>query len=157
MSNKGSIYAGILVFYIFLLLFFIFFAVAVFQITIIGQFHNIKNDMYLINRNVLMALQRDIMGEDKNGFYEQDVRSLIEEEIKRQWDADVSYVTEKGFVYKVNVKSAKIINDKDKMYIKSILNIQLRPVIFGELLREKLTFDAEECIKVEKMKGWSYE
>ena len=69
MNNRGNIYVGVLVFYIFLLLFFIFFGIVVFQIIIIGELNNIKSDMYLINRNVLIGLQRDVMGEDKNAVY----------------------------------------------------------------------------------------
>jgi len=157
MSNKGSTYAGVLMFYVFLFIFLVFFGITVFQIIIIGELNNIKNDMYLINRNVLLSLQRDIMGEDKNAFYEQDVKKLIEEEIKRQWNIDVSFVTETGFIYKVDVDSAKIINLEDRMYIESILDIELRPIIFSGALKEKLVFRAKESVKVEKMKGWSDE
>ncbi|MBQ8043053.1 MAG: hypothetical protein IJ272_02750, partial [Clostridia bacterium] len=89
MSNKGSVYVGILLFYVFLFMFFMFFCIAVFQTIITGELNNIKNDMYLINRNVLMSLNRDTMGEDQNAFYEQNVKRLVEEEIKRQWNADV--------------------------------------------------------------------
>ncbi len=157
MKNKGSIYAGILIFYILLFIFFVLFGTAVFQIVITAELHNIKNDMYLINRNVLMSLQRDVMGEDSNAFYEKDVKKLIEDEIKRQWNADVSRVTEKGFIYKVEVNNAKIVNTDDKMYIESLLDIELRPIVFQSMLNGKLKFMASEKVKVEKMKGWSYE
>lgn len=157
MNNRGSIYAVTLVFFVFLMLFLTFFGITAFQIIITGQLNNIKNDMFLINRNVLMALQRDVMGEDKNSIYEQDVEKLIEEEIKRQWNVDVYSVTDKGFIYKVEVTQAKVISLEDKMYIESILDIELRPLIFEKFLEGKLKFKANETVKVEKMKGWSYE
>jgi len=157
MRNKGSIYSGILLFYVFLLIFLMFFGIAVFQIIITGELTGIKNDMYLINRNVLMSLERDVMGEDQNSFYEKNAKKLIEEEIKRQWNADVSRVTDKGFIYKVDVTDAKIVNSEDKMYIESVLDIELRPIIFSEALKGKLVFKAKESVKAEKMKGWSYE
>jgi len=157
MNNKGSVYAGVLMFFIFFILFLVFFGITIFQIIITGELTNIKNDLYLINRNVLMSLQRDVMGEDKYAFYEQDVRFLVEEEIKRQWNADVSSVTENGFIYKVEVESAKIINLEDKMYIESLLDIELRPIIFKDILNGKLKFKASETVKVEKLKGWSDE
>jgi len=59
--------------------------------------------------------------------------------------------------YKVDVDSAKIINLEDRMYIESILDIELRPIIFSGALKEKLVFRAKESVKVEKMKGWSDE
>ena len=157
MRNRGSVYAGVLMFYVFLALFLMFFSITLFQIIITGELNNIKNDMYLINRNVLMSLQRDVMGEDKNAIYGQDVKKLIEEEIKRQWNVDVSSITDRGFIYKVEVDNAKITSLEDKMYIESVLDIELRPVIFNKFLEGKLKFEANECVKVEKMKGWSYE
>jgi len=157
MSNRGSSYLGILMFYLFFLLFLVFLGITVFQIVIIGELNNIKNDMYLINRNVLLSLQRDVMGEDNNAFYAQDVKSLIEKEIKRQWNVDVSCVTDKGFIYKVEIDSAKINSVNDKLYIESILDIELRPIIFQNILKGKLKFKAKESVKVEKMKGWSDE
>lgn len=157
MKNKGNIYLGLLIFYVIIFVFFMFFGVVAYKTIITGQLHTIKNDLYLINRNVLLALQRDFMGEDVNDFYEEDVKARIEEEIKRQWDIDVSSVTEKGFIYKVDIRSSKIINDNNKMYIESLLDIQLRPVIFNSILKDKLIFKTKEAVKVEKMKGWSYE
>ena len=157
MSNKGSVYAGILLFYIFFFIFFIFFGITVFQIIITAELSTIKNDMYLINRNVLLSLQRDVMGEDMCAFYEKDVKSLVEDEIKRQWNTDVSCFTDRGFIYKVEVDKAKIVTLEDKMYIESMLDIELKPIIFRDILEGKLKFKANEYVKVEKMKGWSYE
>lgn len=157
MNNKGSIYAGLLIFFIVVFVFLIFFGTVTFQTIIIGEMHNIKNDLYLINRNVLLALQRDIMGEDESAFYEQDVKLRIEEEIKRQWNADVSNVTEDGFIKKVDVESARIIKNGNVMYIESVLNIQLRSVLFQNILKDKLKFKTKETVKVEKLKGWSNE
>lgn len=157
MSNKGNIYAGVLILYAVMFMLFTFFGVAVFETVITGEFHTIKNDLFLINRNVLVELQRDIMGEDKNAFYEENVEKRLAEEIKRQWKLDVSSVTEYGFIRKIDIESAKIIKEKDKMYIESVFNIQLRPVVFVEALKDKLVFKTKEVVKVEKMKGWNDE
>jgi len=157
MSNRGSVYAGALIFYVIMFIFLMFFGITSYKTIITGQLHTIKNDLYLINRNVLLALQRDAMGEDKASFYEQDVANRIKEEIKRLWNIDVSSVTERGIIKKVDIESAKIINSDNKMYIESELKIQLRPVIFQDFLKDKLIFYTKEMVKVEKMKGWGYE
>lgn len=155
--NKGSISAILILFSGFIILFMVFFGVTLFEIVVTGELHEIKNDLYLINRNVLMALNHSLMGEDTNSFYEEDVRELIEEEIKRLWNVDVSGNTGRGKFLKVDVLKAKIINDGNKMYIDSAFRINLRPVLFGEILSDKLVFRAEERVKVEKMRGWNDE
>ncbi len=97
------------------------------------------------------------MGEDINNFYEKDVKNLVIEEIKRQWNVDVSQDTGNGIFDKVDIENAKIIKENEKMYIETTLNIKLKPVIFKNILQDKLAFRTKERLKVEKMKGWSYD
>lgn len=156
-KGRGSVAASLILFMIIVLIFLVFLGVALFQIVITGQLHEIKNDIYLINRNVLLSLQHDLMGEDINSFYEKDVKKLIEEEIKRLWNVDVSCDLDKGKFKFVEVLEAKIINEDDKMFIESCLNIKLRPVVFGTLLEDKLSFSTRERLKVEKMRSWNDE
>jgi len=156
-KNKGSISAILILFSGFIMLFMLFFGVALFEIVITGELHEIKNDLYLINRNVLMALNHEVMGEDINSFYELEVKKLVEEEIKRLWNVDVSSDTTDGKFAKIDVIDAKIVDDDKRMYIESLFRINLRPVLFGEILKDKLVFIAKERVKVEKMRGWSDE
>lgn len=151
-NNRGNISFAVILFGVIVLLFLIFLGTALFEIITIGEFHEIKNDLYLINRNVLMALSRDIMGEDINAFYEDNVKELIAEEIKRLWNIDVSCDLGQGRFIRVDINSAKIINEDDKMYIESELNIKLRPVILGAVLKDSLNFTTMEKVKVEKMR-----
>lgn len=153
-KNKGNIAFSILLFWSMILIFLTFLGVGLFQIVITGELHEIKNDLYLINRNVLMAIRHDLMAEDINSFYEKDVKKLVEEEIKRLWNIDVSCVLPDGKFVLVEVKEAKIVNENDVMFIESFLNIKLRPIIFREFLEDKLTFSTIERVKVEKMRGW---
>jgi len=151
-NNRGNISFTVALFGVIVLLFLIFFGTALFEIITIGEFHEIKNDLYLINRNVLMALSRDVMGEDINAFYEEDIKELLAEEIKRQWNVDVSCDLAQGRFIRVDINSAKIINEDDKMYIESELNISLRPVILGAVLKNSISFTTAEKVKVEKMR-----
>ena len=151
-NNKGNISFCVILFGMLVLVFLIFFGTALFEIITIGEFHEIKNDLYLINRNVLMALSRDVMGEDINAFYEKDVKELIAEEIKRQWNIDVSCDLEQGRFIRVDINDAQIINEANKMYIESELNIKLRPMILGTVLKDTLSFTTVEKVKVEKMR-----
>ena len=48
-------------------------------------------------------------------------------------------------------------NEKNKMYIESILNIKMRPVLFREALKDVLSFKTKEIVNVEKMTGWGDE
>lgn len=156
-KNRGSISAILILFSGFIILFIVFFGVALFEIVVTGELHEIKNDLYIVNRNVLMALNHSYMGEDVNSFYEQDVDKLIEEELKRLWNVDVSQSLRDNKFANVQVLSAKISGDESKRYIETSFKISLRPVLFSKILNNKLVFVTKERVKVEKLRGWNDE
>lgn len=152
-NNSGSVLAATIMLFGGICLILLFCGISLFQQITIGIFHNVKNDLYMINRNVLFSLQRDLMGEDQYDFYEKEVKLLIEEEIKRLWNIDVSRDTDHGVIERVDIVEAKVINKKNELEIESILKIRLRPIIFRELIEDKLIFYAKEITKVKKMRS----
>lgn len=157
MNNKGSILASAIMLFGGIVLILIFTGIALFEQTTIGLFHNIKNDLYMINRNVLLSIKRDMLGEDQYDFYEKEVKLLVEEEIKRLWNIDVSKDTGHGIIKKVDVIEAKIINRNKELEIQSILEIYLRPVIFKGMFDSKLKIRTKEVTRIKKMRGWNNE
>lgn len=157
MNNKGSVLASSIMLFGGIVVILVFTGIGLFQQITIGMFHNIKNDLYMVNRNVLLSIDRDMMGEDQYDFYEKEVKELVEEEIKRLWNADVSRDTEYGIIQRIDVIEANIINKKNELEIKTILKIQLRPVIFRNVFKDKLVFTTKEVTKVRKMRSWDDE
>ena len=72
-TNKGSILAASLMLFGGIAMLLVFAGIGIFEQITTGVFHNIKNDLYMINRNVLFSLQRDMLGEDEYDFYEKEV------------------------------------------------------------------------------------
>jgi len=136
-----------------LFIIFLFVVFLLFQYVTIDVFHDVKNNLYMVNRNVLLALNREQMGTDQNDFYEKRVKSLVSKEIENLWDVKVDEVQEEGIIRKIRIIEAKIRHETDKMYICSKLEISLNPFIFRNMLEERLKFIVTEETKVEKMKG----
>lgn len=153
-DNKGSVLASSLMLFCGIVIILVFFGIALFQQITVGVFHDIKNDLYMINRNVLLSLQRDLMGEDVYDFYEKEVKNLVEEEVKRLWNIDVSSDTRYGIIKRVDIIEAKIINKKSELIINSKLKISLRPIVFSGLFKDSLVFATNESAKVIKMRSW---
>lgn len=153
MRNRGSILAHMMMLVGVLLIIFVFVSVLLFQHVVIGVFHDAKNNLYMVNRNVLLALNREEMGVDRNGFYEERAKKLVEKEIKRLWNIKVGQEQKKGIIQKIEIEEVKIRHDGERMYICSELEISLRPIIFQKALQDKLIFTVAEETKVEKMKG----
>ena len=136
-----------------LLIVFVFVASLLFQHVVIGVFHDVKNNLYMVNQNVLLALNREEMAIDKNSFYEKKAKKLVQDEIERLWRIKVGQEQHKGIIKEIEIKEVKIRYESDKMYICSSLEIILHPIIFQDALQDKLRFIVKEETKVEKMRG----
>jgi len=152
-KNRGSILAHMMLLVGVLLIIFVFVATLLFQHVVIGVFHDVKNNLYMVNKNVLLALNREEMGVDKNKFYENKARKLVQNEIERLWGIKVGQEQNNGIIQKIKIEEVKIRHEQDRMYICSRLEISLRPLIFQDILQDKLKFIVAEETKVEKMKG----
>ena len=130
-----------------------FVGILVFQYSATGVFHEVKNNLYMVNRNVLLALNREQMGEDQYGFYEKRAKNLVQNEIERLWGMKVGTVYENGMVRKIEIKDVGIRHEKERMYICSELKFFLNPIVFRSVLADKLCFVVKEESKVEKIKG----
>lgn len=150
-DNKGSVLASSAMLFGGIVLILTILGIALFEQITTGVFHEIKNDLYMINRNVLLSIKREYMGEDIYDFYEKEVEELVKNEIKKLWNADVSVDTAKGFVQKVDVLEAKIFNKKSELEINTVLKLQLRALVFKEFFKDNLVFTVRENTKIRKM------
>jgi len=152
-SERGSILAHMMMLVGVLFIILLFVAILLFQHMMTGVFHDVKNNLYMVNRNVLLALNREDMGVDENGFYEKKAKSLVEKEIEQLWGIKVGQEQTKGMIRKIRIENVKIRHEEDKMYICSQLEISLHPLIFQETLKDKLRFKVAEETKIQKMRG----
>ena len=88
-QSKGSILAHLMMLLGVLFILLLFVAIILYQYVLTDIFHETKNNLYMVNRNVLMALNREQMGLDENSFYQSKVESLVEKEIERLWGIKV--------------------------------------------------------------------
>ena len=72
-DNKGSVLASSVMLFGGIVLILTILGIALFEQITTGVFHEIKNDLYMINRNVLLSIKREYMGEDIYDFYEKEV------------------------------------------------------------------------------------
>lgn len=152
-NERGNILAHLMMLIGVLFVILLFVAILLFQHVMISVFHDVKNNLYMVNRNVLLALNREEMGVDQSGFYENKAKSLVRKEIERLWDVKVGSEQEEGIIRKIQIEEVKIRHETDQMYICSKLEIFLNPFIFRDKLKDTLKFKVTEETKIEKMKG----
>lgn len=150
---RGSICAYLMAFIGILTVIIVFVGFLVFQYIAVGVFHDVKNNLYMVNRNVLLALNREQMGEDQNSFFEKKAESLVQAEIERLWNQKVGVEYDTGMIRKIEIEDVKIRHEENRMYICSKLKIFLNSLVFRDVLENKLYFTVDEETKIEKMKG----
>lgn len=152
-KNRGSILAHLMMLMGVLLIIFVFVVTLLFQHVVIDVFHDVKNNLYMVNKNVLLALNREEMAMDKNSFYDSRAQKLVQNEIERLWGIKVGQEQNTGIIQKIEIEEVEIRRELERMYIYSCLEISLRPIIFQDSLKDKLRFIVTEETKVEKMRG----
>ena len=158
-SEKGEATFIVLVTTALILIFILFLVMVVFLNNVNLIVHNLKNDLFLIGRNILFAIDRDMLGEDVESFYEIDFERLIEEGIKESWKLDDNL---KGAGI---VKEAKIIEvgllkkgEKDEMNNKLVkvptvhitVSVKIKPIIFSSIFEDRFIFNLHQDIRIEK-------
>lgn len=160
-NERGSIIfpVGVMVFLIliFMFLFFIVISKSTFNMVL----HEIRSDLYLINRNSIFAIQKDLMGEDISCFYEEELEELIAEGIYTSWELDGRLKNGKGLIKEAKIKDVTVLEegevdpvDKkvgDVLMVHTVINVKINPVIFESLLKDKGEFEFHTDVQIKKI------
>lgn len=124
--------------------------------------NNLRSDFYMIGRNALFSIERDLMGQDVNQLYENDVKKFIEKEIAYIWSLDSnlkngSRIVESAEILEIcllklgdidNV-TKKEIND---LTVHNVIRVKLKPIAFRSIFQDRISFNIHEDIRIRKLK-----
>lgn len=159
-SEKGEATFIVLVTTALILLFILFLAMVVFINNVNLIVHNLKNDLFLIGRNTLFSIDRNMLGEDIESFYELDFERLILEGMQESWKLDdtlkgMGGIIEEAQIIEVELlKRGELDNIKNRIVevptVHIAVTVKLKPIIFSNLFENKFNFKLHEDIRIEK-------
>lgn len=152
MKNKGEIVSSLMLLFGITAVLVFWLGIASFEIIYTSFFHEIKNDIYMINRNVLLSLTRYSMGEDRSDFYS-NAEEMIEKEIKKLWNVDVSGISETGYVRSAKIEKVNLTVSENELIIDTTLKLTLNSFVFKNSVKDSLTFCVREKTKIRKALG----
>lgn len=160
-KERGSIIfpVGIMVFL--LLIFMFLFFVVVSKSTFNMVLHEIRSDLYLISRNAIFAIQKDLMGEDISCLYEGEIEDLIYEGIRTSWELDGRLKNGQGLIKEAKIKNVLVLGDGDldpvdkeiseELMVHTVIKVKVKPVIFKSLLEDKSEFEFHTDLQIDKI------
>lgn len=160
-NEKGSIIFPVGLMFFLLLIFMILFFIVVSKSTMNMVLHEIRSDLYLINRNAIFAIQKNLMGEDISCLYEGELTDLIKEGIITSWKLDNKLKNGKGVIEESKIKNITVIEEGEidpvtreianNLMVHTVIKVRVKPVILKSLLADKSEFEFHTDISIDKI------
>ena len=153
-SQKGNITFSVSLFIVLLLCLMLVFGIVVSKNVVNLILHEVKGDLYMINRNAIFSIQRDAMGEDIEKFYELSEITATRDKIKRLANGEGLiksakilnvFVLEEGEFDSITKKSV------DNLTVHTEVKVKILPIIFKSILEEKYEVNIHEDYRIQKM------
>lgn len=159
-KEKGNITFSVALFAVLVILLLMLFSIIISKSTLNLILHEIRSDLYLVNRNAIFAIQRDLMGEDIESLNEDELEELISKGISISWGLDKKLRNGTGIIKEAKILDIEVLEDGEidtitKKEIKNftvhtVIKVKVIPMVFEELVGEKCEFNLHQDIKLEK-------
>lgn len=161
-SQRGSITLPIGIMIFLTLIFMMIFFVIISKSTVNMVLHEIRSDLYLITKNAVFAIQRDLMGEDISCLYEDELEELIEKGIIKSWNLDDRLRRGKGLIEQAKISEVLVIEDGEQdpitkkvvneLTVHTVIKVKVKLLIFRSLLDDKSEFEFHTDLQINKIK-----
>lgn len=160
-SEKGNIIFSVSIFGSILLVFFILFAIIISKSNFNLLIHEARSDIYLIARNAVFALEREMMGEDIEEADYDRLLDLVEQGMKETWDLDGRLKNGRGLIKQAKIEELMFLEtyDTDPVTYKVtptfslhiVVKLSFKPIILTSVIEDKYEIFIHEDIRMEKM------
>ena len=161
-SKNGNVVLIAVVFIALILIIFILIG-AIFMGTINSIIHDVKLDMYSINKSAIIAVNK---GVTSRGSFSYDIKSYkqnFEKVLKNNYNLDEKLTNKNGLIQDVEIieydiyeigKRDNYIKKKQKdTSIHSVIKIKIKPIFMEEILEDVFTFYVHEDVVLNKVVG----
>ena len=157
-NQKGEISTIILIYFA-ILMTILLLVMAVFMGIINSMLHQIKTDMYLINRSAVISINKNQANKDKFSYDKNDFKKYFKENIKKNYKLNDELQNPNGIIQKVVIKEYEIYTENKKdgytgkkvldQTIHAVIEVKVKPLILEKQLEKIFTFDVHEDVKIE--------
>jgi len=159
--EKGSMVFTVSVVVLLMMVLFTFFAIIVFKNNVNLVLHNLKNDLYLISKNSVFSIERNVMGEDVEEIDEYELKYYISQEIREAWNLNWGLNNGTGIIKSADILDLQVLNDGDKddisgkradcLTVHMVVGVKVKPIILNSIFEDIFYFKLHEDLKLNKL------
>lgn len=154
-NQKGNIMIISILFVLAVLIIFVF-IVSVFISQVNNTLYRIKTEMYMLNRDGIIAINKNIANQGILSYSEKAYKEQFEKSLKENYGLDENLENEDGLIEKIEIKEYKILdkNKKDsytkqkvkEVTLHTVIEVELKPIILKSFLDKIFIFDVHEDV-----------
>lgn len=162
-NRKGNVLLVSVLFIAAVLIIFVF-IISIFISQVNSTLYRIKTEMYSINRNGIIAVNKNVANTGKLNYSEKEYKKYFINSLKENYNLNDKLENGEGLIEKIRIKEYEILkkNTKDSFTRKrvenitlhTVLEIEIKPIIMKEFLDEVFIFDIHEDVVLNGVKMW---
>lgn len=132
----------------------------------IGQVNNmiyrVKTEMYMFNRDGIIAVNKNIANQGKVSYSEKEYKKQFIKSLQKNYKLDENLESDTGLIEKIRIKEYKILKENQKdtftkkkvgdVTLHTVIELEVKPIIMPEILDEVFIFDVHEDVVLNGVK-----
>lgn len=132
----------------------------------IGQVNNmiyrIKTEMYMINRDGIIAVNKNIANQGKISYSEKEYKKQFVKSLQKNYNLDENLESNTGLIEKIRIKEYKILKENQRdtftkkkvedVTLHTVIELEVKPIIMPGILDEVFIFDVHEDVVLNGVK-----
>lgn len=160
-KQKGNVLLVSVLFIAAILIIFVF-IISIFVSQVNSTLYRIKTEMYSINRNGIIAVNKNLANTGILSYSEKDYKKYFIKSLKENYNLNENLENDDGLIEKIEIKEYEILNKKDKdsytkeivgdVTLHTVLQIEIKPIIMKKIFDKIFVFDVHEDVVLNGVK-----
>lgn len=160
-KQKGNIMIMSLLIIMAILIIFVF-IISVFVSQVNNTLYRIKTEMYMFNRNGIIAMNKNIANQGIVSYSEKEYKEQFIKSLKENYNLNENLENDDGLIERIEIKEYKILNKNKKdsftkrkvkdITLHTVIEIEIKPIIMKEILDKVFIFDIHEDVVLNGVK-----
>ena len=160
-NENGNVMLVSVLFIAAILIIFVF-IISIFISQVNSTLYRIKTEMYSINRNGIIAVNKNLANTGKLSYSEKEYKKYFINSLKENYKLDENLENKNGLIERIEIKEYEMLNKRDKdsytkervdsVTLHTVLEIEIKPIIMKEFLDEVFIFDIHEDVVLNGVK-----
>lgn len=154
-NQKGNVMIISILFIMSVLIIFVF-IMSVFIGQVNNMIYRIKTEMYMFNRNGIIAINKNIANQGSISYSEKEYKKQFVNALIENYGLDENLENESGLIEKISIKEYKILKENQRdsftknkvsdIRLHTVIEVEVKPIIMSKMLDKIFVFNVHEDV-----------